>query len=83
MLQAIKRMRRALSECVIDGVPTTSPYHVLLLESEDFIDGNVDTGFIPNHQDELSTPPDEDWRLSLNGTSKKKTPSSSRARSSA
>lgn len=76
-------MRRALGECVIDGVPTTSPYHMLLLDSEDFIKGNVDTGFIPNHQDELSTPPDDDWRLSLNGTSKKKVSSAPRTQSSA
>lgn len=67
-------MRRALSECVIDGVPTTSPYHMLLLASEDFIAGNVDTGFIPKHQDELETPPNDDWRVNLNG-SPKKTPS--------
>lgn len=68
--QAINRMRRALSECIIDGVPTTAPYHMLLLQTEDFKDGNVDTGFIPSHTDDLETPPDEDWRVSLNGTKK-------------
>ncbi|GMH38027.1 hypothetical protein BSKO_05911 [Bryopsis sp. KO-2023] len=72
--QAINRMRRALSECIIDGVPTTAPYHMLLLGSEDFIKGEVDTGFIPSHQDELATPPDDNWRMSLNGAKKKKSP---------
>ena len=52
-------MQRALSECVIEGVPTTSSYHKLILDTEDFRQGNVDTGFIPKHADELSTPPEE------------------------
>ncbi len=36
---------------MIGGVPTTIPYHRLILSSEDFIKGIVDTGFIAKHQD--------------------------------
>lgn len=35
------------------GVPTTAPFHCLILENEEFKAGNVDTGFIPKHQDSL------------------------------
>lgn len=54
---AINRMKRALSETVIAGVPTTIPYHLLILDNKDFIAGDVDTGFIPKHADELASPP--------------------------
>ena len=53
---AIERMKRALDEMVIAGVPTTSPYHMLILDNADFRAGNVDTGFIPKHADELKSP---------------------------
>ncbi len=55
--QAIARMHRALNELVISGVPTTTIYHTMILQIEDFVNGNVDTGFIPKHQAELSEPP--------------------------
>ncbi|CAL5225674.1 g8537 [Coccomyxa viridis] len=55
--QAIARMKRALNELVISGVPTTTQYHEMILEIEDFVNGNVDTGFIPKHADQLTDPP--------------------------
>ena len=54
---AINRMRRALNELVISGVPTTIQYHTMILDIEDFQKGNVDTGFIPSHAEELKEPP--------------------------
>ena len=54
---AITRMKRALTETIIAGVPTTILYHLLILDNADFIAGDVDTGFIPKHQDELAEPP--------------------------
>merc|ERR1712078_942528 len=36
--------------------PTTIEYHKVLLDNPDFKAGNVDTGFIPKHQDELVAP---------------------------
>jgi acetyl-CoA carboxylase biotin carboxylase subunit len=43
---AIVKLRRALSETVIDGVATTIPFFNLLLEKEDFLRGNFYTNFI-------------------------------------
>ena len=47
---------------VVHGVPTTAPFHCLILENEEFKKGNVDTGFIPKHQDSL-TVRGGGWRL--------------------
>jgi biotin carboxylase len=55
--QAIGRMLRALDETVITGVPTTGPFHKLILNHPAFRAGDVDTGFIPKYQAELATPP--------------------------
>lgn len=44
--EAISRMRRALGEFHIEGVKTTIPLHLRLLEHPDFVAGNVDTGFL-------------------------------------
>ena len=57
--QAITRMKRALRETVISGVPTTTPYHLLILDVPDFVAGDVDTGFIPKHADELKQKPED------------------------
>ncbi|CAN0921834.1 Biotin carboxylase 1, chloroplastic [Linum grandiflorum] len=51
--KAIERMKRALNDTIITGVPTTIDYHKLILDIEDFKTGNVDTAFIPKHEDEL------------------------------
>lgn len=48
--EAIARMKRALSEFVIEGVDTTIPFHLRLLEHEDFISGNFDTKFLEKHK---------------------------------
>eukprot|EP00884_Botryococcus_braunii_P007561 jgi/Botrbrau1/16806/Bobra.150_2s0033.1 len=55
--EAINRMKRALSETVITGVTTTIPYHLLILEVEEFKKGIVDTGFIVKHAEKLVAPP--------------------------
>jgi acetyl-CoA carboxylase biotin carboxylase subunit len=47
----------ALDETVITGVPTTGPFHKLILNHHAFKEGKVDTGFIPKYIDELKTPP--------------------------
>lgn len=43
---AIRRMRRALRECAITGLPTTIGFHQRILENKDFIEGNVYTNFV-------------------------------------
>lgn len=46
---AIKRMKRALKECAITGVPTTIAFHQKILEVPAFLAGNVYTNFIQEH----------------------------------
>ncbi|WP_078379780.1 acetyl-CoA carboxylase biotin carboxylase subunit [Sutcliffiella halmapala] len=44
--EAISRMKRALSEFVIEGVHTTIPFHLKLMDHEKFKDGNFNTKFL-------------------------------------
>ena len=44
--EAIDTMHRALSEYVIEGVKTTIPFHLQLMENEDFRSGNFNTKFL-------------------------------------
>ena len=46
---AIKRMKRALRECAITGLPTTISFHQKILENSEFLAGNVYTNFIEQH----------------------------------
>ncbi|MBP2663585.1 MAG: acetyl-CoA carboxylase, biotin carboxylase, partial [Firmicutes bacterium] len=49
--EAIERMKRALSEYVIEGVHTTIPFHQKLLNHPVFIKGEVTTGFLETYGD--------------------------------
>ncbi len=49
-LEAIKKMRVALEQFVIEGVITNTEYHYLLMHHTDFIKGQYDTGFISRFQ---------------------------------
>ncbi|MCR9083430.1 MAG: acetyl-CoA carboxylase biotin carboxylase subunit, partial [Cyclobacteriaceae bacterium] len=44
--EVIVRMKRALEEFVIDGIKTTIPFHIALLENEQFKEGNFTTKFL-------------------------------------
>jgi len=44
--EAIDTMERALSEYVIEGIKTTSPFHLQLMKNEEFRKGNFTTKFI-------------------------------------
>ncbi|GAO42933.1 acetyl-CoA carboxylase biotin carboxylase subunit [Flavihumibacter petaseus] len=44
--EAINTMYRALSEYVIEGVKTTIPFHLQLMQNEDFRNGNFTTKFL-------------------------------------
>jgi acetyl-CoA carboxylase biotin carboxylase subunit len=44
--EAIAKMHRALSEYVIEGVKTTIPFHIKLMQNEDFKAGNYTTKFM-------------------------------------
>jgi len=43
---AIRRMKRALRECAITGVPTTLSFHQKILDSPEFLSGEVYTNFV-------------------------------------
>lgn len=43
---AIKRMKRALRECAITGLPTTIGFHQRILETPEFLAGEVYTNFV-------------------------------------
>lgn len=43
---AILKMKRALEECVIDGIDTNIDFLLRIIDNEDFINGNFDTSFI-------------------------------------
>lgn len=44
----IKRARRALEEFTVEGIKTTIPFHLEVLENEQFVNGNFDTSFLDN-----------------------------------
>ena len=44
--EAIAKMHRALSEYVIEGIKTTIPFHLKLMQNEDFKKGNYTTKFM-------------------------------------
>ena len=44
--EAIRRMQRALSMCVLEGIRTSIPLHQRILETPAFVDGRYDTHFI-------------------------------------
>jgi acetyl-CoA carboxylase biotin carboxylase subunit len=48
--EAIDTMYRALSEYVIEGVKTTIPFHLQLMQNEDFRRGNFTTKFLETFQ---------------------------------
>ena len=45
---AIARGKRALEEFVIEGIKTTIPFHLKVLEDDKFKSGNFDTSFLDN-----------------------------------
>jgi len=51
--EALARMRRALDECVIEGIKTTIPLHRRILDDPDFQKGRFSTAFL----ERFSSPP--------------------------
>jgi len=47
--EAIQRMKRALSEFTIEGIHSTIPFHLKLLEHKKFIAGDFDIKFLEEH----------------------------------
>ena len=44
--EALNKMERALSEFIVEGIHTTIPFHIKLMQNEDFRKGNFTTGFM-------------------------------------
>ena len=44
----LARARRALEEFTVEGIKTTIPFHLKVLEDERFINGDFDTSFLEN-----------------------------------
>jgi len=49
--EAVARMRRALAECVFEGLPTSTPFHLEVLNNPVFLEGKATTRFL---EEELS-----------------------------
>jgi acetyl-CoA carboxylase biotin carboxylase subunit len=50
---AIARGRRALDEFVLEGLPTTIPFHKRLLNNREFLRGELTTTFLQDHIDQI------------------------------
>ena len=48
--ESISRMRRAVHETVIEGIPTTLPWHLKVLQESDFLKGRYTTHYVPSHR---------------------------------
>lgn len=48
---AIRRMRWALDEYIVEGIRTTVPFHRGILRHPDFVSGDLDTGFLERYLD--------------------------------
>jgi acetyl-CoA carboxylase biotin carboxylase subunit len=48
--EAINKMRHSLAEFVVQGIPTTIPFHEQIFEHPDFVSGNYDTSFLEKYK---------------------------------
>ncbi len=44
--EAIAKMKRALSEMVVEGIPTTIPLHQRIMDDPRFVEGNIHTSYL-------------------------------------
>jgi len=51
--ESIQRMKNALNEFVIEGVKTTVPFHMKIMEDECFLKGDIHTNFIEERIEQL------------------------------
>lgn len=63
--RAIRRMRRALDEMVIVGIPTSQPFHRRVMDDPTFQSGVYDIGYLERHGEVLlaTDPPAQDLEL--------------------
>jgi acetyl-CoA carboxylase biotin carboxylase subunit len=51
--EAVARMRRALAECVFEGLPTSTPFHLEVLRNPVFLEGRATTRFLEEESSHL------------------------------
>jgi acetyl-CoA carboxylase, biotin carboxylase subunit len=59
-LEAIDRMKRALLELRIEGVDTSVPFHLRVMDEADFRAGNLDIKYLEKHEAELMAAPTDE-----------------------
>jgi acetyl-CoA carboxylase, biotin carboxylase subunit len=59
-IQAVERMKRALLELRIEGVDTSVPFHLRVMDEPDFREGRLDIKYLEKHEGLLETAPEED-----------------------
>lgn len=52
-LEAIKKMRRAIEETIIEGVKTTLGFQYAILHEGDFLQGKINTKYIEAHEEKI------------------------------
>ena len=52
--EAMSKMERALKEFIIEGIKTTIPFHISLMQNENFRKGNYTTKFMDTFDIETS-----------------------------
>jgi acetyl-CoA carboxylase biotin carboxylase subunit len=55
--EAIKRMKRALQEFILEGIKTSIPYHLQLMDDPNFLAGEMYTRYL---EDEFTFNPEEE-----------------------
>jgi acetyl-CoA carboxylase biotin carboxylase subunit len=58
--EALARLKRALDELIVVGVPTSLPFHRRLIADAEFIRGEIDTQFAERRADLMKPAPDPD-----------------------
>ncbi|HEU0055467.1 MAG TPA: acetyl-CoA carboxylase biotin carboxylase subunit, partial [Longimicrobium sp.] len=56
-IEAVERMKRALLELRIEGVDTSVPFHLRVMDEADFRAGRLDIKYLEKHEAELLSPP--------------------------
>jgi acetyl-CoA carboxylase biotin carboxylase subunit len=59
-IEAVERMKRALLELRVDGVDTSVPFHLRVMDEPDFRAGRLDIKYLEKHDELLAAGPSDD-----------------------
>jgi acetyl-CoA carboxylase biotin carboxylase subunit len=54
--EAIQRMKRSLQSLIVEGIKTTIPFHLKIMDNKDFQQGNINTKFLERFAQKPGTP---------------------------